>query len=96
MASFQPGQHVRVRVDNPPHHYRTPAYVQGKVGVVERLWGEFRNPESLGHGGDGLPKKALYAVKFAQPEVWGSYRGPARDTVVVDLYEHWLIPTEGA
>ena len=95
MAPFEPGQQVRVRLDNPPHHYRTPAYIQGKTGIVEKLWGEFRNPESLGHGGDGLPKKALYAVKFAQPDVWGSYSGPRNDTLVVDLYEHWLIPAEG-
>ena len=97
MPRFKPGDQVRVRLDNPPHHYRTPAYVQGKTGVVDKLWGEFRNPESLGHGGDGLPKQPLYAVTFNQPTIWTGYSGALRDTVVVDIYEHWLIPTsEGA
>ena len=32
---FEPGDRVRVRVGSPPGHYRTPAYIQGKVGEVE-------------------------------------------------------------
>ena len=32
---FQPGDRVRVRVGNPPTHYRTPRYVQGKRGRID-------------------------------------------------------------
>ncbi len=50
---FKPGDRVRVRVGSPPGHFRTPAYLQGKTGWVERVQGEFRNPESLAYGGEG-------------------------------------------
>ena len=35
-ARYKQGDRVRVRVDDPPGHYRTPGYVQGKTGTVER------------------------------------------------------------
>jgi nitrile hydratase subunit beta len=89
---FKPGDRVTVRVDSPPHHCRTPKYIQGKTGVVERVQGEFRNPEQLAYGGDGLPPRPLYLVRFEQPAVWPRYQGSPRDAVLVDLYEHWLNP----
>jgi nitrile hydratase len=61
---------------------------------VEALCGIFKNPESLAHGGTGLPEQPLYRVEFAQTEVWGHYRGPASDKILVDLYEHWLEPVD--
>lgn len=91
-VQYQPGDVVRVRVDSPPGHFRTPAYVQGKTGRVAALCGVFRNPESLGHGGSGLPAKPLYRVEFPQAEVWHDYTGPESDKVLVDIYEHWLDP----
>ena len=91
-AKFNPGDIVRVRVGTPPTHFRTPRYIQGKVGRVAAVHGEFRNPESLAHGGDGLPKQFLYLVRFAQTEVWNSYSNSPTDTLLVDIYEHWLEP----
>ncbi|HWO41876.1 MAG TPA: SH3-like domain-containing protein [Candidatus Eisenbacteria bacterium] len=90
-ARFKPGDRVRVRMEDRPGHIRTPWYIRGKTGWVERVHGEFLNPESLGHGGDGLPKRPLYLVAFEQPEVWGAY-GARRDKLLVDIYEHWLDP----
>jgi hypothetical protein len=58
------------------------------------VYGEFRNPESLAFGRDGLPKKTLYLVAFDQSEVWGRTAGP-KDKVLVDIYEHWLESTAG-
>ena len=81
-----------VRVDSPPHHYRTPAYVQGKKGQVVALCGVFPNPESLAHGGSGLPQVLLYRVEFPQTELWAGYRGSPADTILVDIYDHWLEP----
>ena len=89
---FQTGDIVRVRVDSPPGHYRTPDYVKGKIGRVVAICGVFKNPESLGHGGSGLPEKPLYRVEFDQGNVWNSYNGPGADKVLVDIYEHWLEP----
>jgi nitrile hydratase len=89
---FKPGDKVRVRVGSPPHHFRTPAYVQGRVGAIAAVHGEFRNPETLAYGGDGLPKQPLYLVRFEQTEVWGQYPAAPRDSLFIDIYEHWLEP----
>ena len=83
---------VRVRVGSPPGHFRTPAYIQGKTGRVEAVCGAFRNPESLAHGGDGLPVQPLYRIEFFQSDLWNEYPGPASDKLLVDVYEHWLEP----
>lgn len=91
-AKFKPGDRVRVRVASPPGHIRTPAYVQGKIGSIEALHGDFRNPESLAYSGDGLPKQFLYLVRFDQTRLWERYAGSPRDALLVDLYEHWLEP----
>jgi len=92
MVRYKPGDRVRVRTGFPPGHIRTPAYIRGKIGRIRSVHGEFRNPESLGFGGDGLPKRPLYLVAFKQTEVWDRYGGSPRDTLYVDIYEHWLEP----
>jgi Nitrile hydratase beta subunit, C-terminal len=83
--TFRNGQ--RVRVSARPHdgHHRTPAYIKGKVGTVERVQGEFTNPETRAYGDDGLPKQPLYLVGFDHGR---------RDRILVDVYEHWLEATE--
>lgn len=88
--AFAIGQRVRVRVAWPPGHVRTPHYLRGRRGVVESIAGRFANPEELAYGRDGLPKRALYRVRFRQQELWPDYAGAAADTAVVDIYEHWL------
>jgi nitrile hydratase len=32
----------------------------------------------------------LYRVRFEQQELWPDYNGGARDSTMIDLYEHWL------
>ena len=89
--SFTPGQAVRVKDGSPAGHVRTPSYVRGKQGWIERVHGEFRNPESLAYGGDGLPREPLYMVGFRQPELWHArYAESPGDNLYIDLYEHWL------
>ena len=88
---FKPGDRVRVRAEDRPGHIRTPFYIRGKIGWVERVHGEFRNPESLAYGRDGLPKRPLYLVGFHQAEVWNKYAAP-KDKLFIDIYEHWLDP----
>lgn len=89
---YRPGDRVRVRAEAPPGHARTPAYIRGKIGRVAALHGAFHNPESLAYGGQGFPRQPLYQVGFDQTEVWGHYDGSPRDTLYIDLYEHWLEP----
>ena len=91
---FQPGDLVRVESFEPKTHVRTPAYVRGKQGWIERVHGQFRNPESLAYGGEGLPRQPLYMVGFRQADLWHErYKESRADSLYVDLYEHWLEPS---
>ena len=40
-ARFRPGDPVHVRFADPPGHIRTPWYIRGQTGVVERICGSF-------------------------------------------------------
>ena len=91
---FGAGDRVHVREVDAPGHIRTPHYIRGKTGIVERFVGFFKNPEELAYGRSGEPKRALYRIRFVQCEVWPDYDGGAGDTVDIDLYEHWLEPVE--
>lgn len=92
--AFKAGARVHVRKVDAPGHIRTPHYIRGKTGVIERFVGYFKNPEELAYGRSGLPLRALYRVRFVQSQVWPDYDGAAGDTIDIDLYEHWLEPTE--
>ena len=87
---FNVGDAVRVKRSFPPGHRRTPYYIRGKHGIVERVCGAFPNPEELAYGFDGEPKRVLYRVRFMQTEVWPDYSGPQRDWIEMEIYEHWL------
>jgi nitrile hydratase len=89
---FAPGDRVAVRPSVSPGHIRTPHYIRGKVGEVERVCGPFANPEELAYGRDGLPARPLYRVRFRQVDVWPDYAEATMDRVEVEIYEHWLEP----
>ena len=89
---FKPGDSVTVRRAYPPGHLRTPNYIRGHSGTVERICGSFPNPEELAYGRSGLPVRPLYRVRFVQRLVWPDYAGADGDTVDIEIYEHWLEP----
>jgi nitrile hydratase subunit beta len=89
-ARHAPGARVTVIDVDVPGHIRTPQYVRGRSGVIERVVGAFRNPEELAYGRSGEPRRVLYRVRFLQRDIWPDYTGAAIDTIDVDLYEHWL------
>jgi nitrile hydratase subunit beta len=91
-ARFKPGDRVRVLKAYPPGHIRTPHYIRGCVGEVERLCGAFPNPEELAQMRDGQPAQPLYRVRFSQRQVWPDYAGSEKDVVEVEIYQHWLEP----
>jgi nitrile hydratase len=91
-ARFATGDRVTVRRSEPPGHVRTPYYVRGLAGVVERVCGPYPNPEELAYGRSGLPARPLYRVRFRQADLWPDYPGPPADSVEVEVYEHWLEP----
>lgn len=87
---FQVGEAVKVRKAYPPGHLRTPHYIRGCTGTIERICGAFPNPEELSQMRDGLPAVPLYRVRFAQKDVWPGYRGSRDDALEIEIYQHWL------
>jgi hypothetical protein len=94
MPRFNPGEWVRVVKKAAVGHVRTPSYIRGKRGLVERICGEFRKPEELAYGRSDGEREPLYRVRFAQCEVWPDYAGAPEDTLDVEIYEHWLEKAE--
>jgi nitrile hydratase len=82
-------ERVRVKAMMPPGHVRTPAYLRGKTGVIERALGPFPNPEQLAYG---LPAatQPLYRVRFTMSEIWGDAAEHPTDTLDAEIYAHWL------
>ena len=83
--TFAVGDAVRVSPRLHEGHHRTPAYLKGRQGRIERAHGSFPNPETLAYGGDGLPERELYLVRF---DLDGA------DHVLADLFDHWLDAAE--
>jgi nitrile hydratase len=96
-ANFKVGDYVKVLPEYHPSalqkpHLRTPGYIFGKVGVIERKCGEFANPELLAYRRSG-PPQTLYRVRFVQSDVWPEYAEiNSEDAVDVEIYDHWLSP----
>lgn len=90
---FHPGERVRVLKAYPLGHVRTPFYIRGCTGVVERICGAYPNPEELAQMRDGLPPQPLYRVRFRQKDVWSDYGGSPNDVLEVEIYQHWLEKT---
>ena len=91
---YRPGQKVRVATRRHEGHHRTPAYLEGKHGIVKRVHARFKNPETHAYGLDGLPEQSLYLVSFEQRDVWREYSGSAGDRLYADVFEHWLEEVE--
>ncbi len=77
--SLAAGQRVRVATREHRGHHRTPGYLKGRVGTIQRSHGSFRNPETRAYGDSGLPEKELYLVRFEDGHVVCAY-----------IFEHWL------
>ena len=88
-AKFKAGDRVTVAASIATGHHRTPAFVQGKTGEVERLHGIFGNPDQGGHAS---PRQPLYLVRFDQSHILEPTAVSSGDQVLLDLYEHWLQP----
>lgn len=86
-------QKVRVKPLMPPGHVRTPQYLRGKIGVIERSLGAFPNPEEEAYRQDG-PARALHRVRFSMGEVWGDAAEDPHDTLDAEIYAHWLEPVD--
>lgn len=93
---------LRTRWTTP--HLRVPGYIFGKEGVVERVCGEFSDPELLAFGplkdpADIVPpssKNTMYRVRFRQSDVNHLYEGGSNDTIDVEIYGNWLTTPRAA
>ena len=86
---FAPGDVVRVARRAGPGHMRTPWYLRGAAGRVERVCGAFPNAEELAYGREGAPVP-LYRVRFAMADLWGAAAERGADTLDAEIFEHWL------
>lgn len=77
----------------PPGHVRTPAYLRGKTGVIERTLGPFPNPEALAYR-QPATELALHRVRFAMVDIWGDAAENPQDTLEAEIYAHWLEPLD--
>ncbi|MFT5624047.1 MAG: hypothetical protein ACI8Z0_000537 [Lentimonas sp.] len=89
VPDFCANETVRVRSDIPPGHVRTPYYLRGKTGVVERALGEFPNPEDLAYGVTAISGQLL-RVRFDMAEVWGDETENPTDVLEAEIYAQWL------
>ena len=87
---YRVGEPVRVASRAHSGHHRTPAYIKGKIGRIERVHAAFRNPETRAYGEDGLPETPLYLVSFTRSDLWPNSRAGEGHRVYVDVFEHWL------
>jgi nitrile hydratase len=71
---------------------RTPVYVRNKVGIIDHVCGRFENPEERAYGRVGRARIALYRVRLNQRDLWPDYAGADGDTLVLEIYDHWLRP----
>jgi nitrile hydratase beta subunit-like protein len=88
--TYRGGERVTVAARAHSGHHRTPSYIKGKTGRIERVHAAFRNPETRAYGDDGLPEIPLYLVSFARSDLWPDEFPGERDRVYVDVFEHWL------
>jgi len=88
-------ERVRVKTMMPPGHVRTPAYLRGKTGWIERRLGSFGNPEELAYGRKDDTRELL-RVRFSMAEIWGDAAERPTDTLDAEIFAHWLEPAEDA
>ena len=94
IPKFCVGQKVNVQSLEPIGHNRTPEYIRGKTGEVVKIQGNYRNPESMAYGGDGLPLVPVYTIMFDWAELWGHLPQSVPDKIMADIFEHWLDPVD--
>jgi nitrile hydratase len=84
-----PGTSITIKKSSQPGHIRTPYYIRGKTGVIERSLGEFKNPEQLAYS---LPSSLyeLYRVRFKMSELWDHDIENPNDTVEAEVFSHWI------
>ena len=95
-ARFKVGDEVVVLDLANPGHVRIPYYVRNKRGRVVQHCGIYLNPEDLAVGRTSGPAVNLYRVAFEQSHLWPDAERDGGDTLITEIYEHWLAPAPDA
>ncbi|KAI9011814.1 nitrile hydratase [Hyaloraphidium curvatum] len=79
-------------------HLRTPGYIFGCSGIVERVAGVFPNPEVGAFRISHQIMSPLYRVRFNLKDVWPENPDGENNntTIDVEIYQHWLVPASTA
>jgi hypothetical protein len=85
---YKAGARVTIKELSPPGHVRTPHYLRGKTGVIERVLGRYENPEQRAYALPATPRQ-LYRVRFTMSELWDATEAPT-DTLDAEIFEHWI------
>jgi hypothetical protein len=86
------GDRVRISARHAPGHVRTPFYVRGAVGHIERILTEFLDPEREAFGINAGTETPLYRVRLDQRTLWPDDSGEPADVLELEICEHWLEP----
>lgn len=89
---FQKGSVVSVLNLNKTGHVRIPNYIREKTGIIVQYCGRYLNPEDLAVGKTAGPTVDLYRVQFDQATLWPENYNEPGDTLVIEIYDHWLVP----
>ncbi|MFT6222212.1 MAG: nitrile hydratase [Paracoccaceae bacterium] len=96
MTRFAPGDRVQVLALGKIGHVRIPHYIRHHIGHVERYCGTYLNPEDLAVGNTSGRAVDLYRVIFSQARLWPDEAVPPHDTLIIEVYDHWLAHAEEA
>ena len=90
-ALFKPGDGVRVGRRAPVGHYRVPAYLRGKSGVVEAVIEPAAiDNEEEAYGRNAGSRRHYYRIALPLSEVWPGYDGRPDDGLRIEVFETWL------
>jgi nitrile hydratase len=84
---FRPGDVVRARRLDPPHHTRVPRYARGAVGTVLEVEGAHPLADDRSRGLPAVPEP-VYSVRFPASELFGA----GDHAVVLAMWETYLEP----
>ena len=59
--------------------------------MIERILPYVLNMEEEGHGKNAGITQRLCRVRFAQSELWCTYKGSVNDVLEIDIFEFWLM-----
>ena len=87
---FKIGDIVNVKNLDKSGHVRIPMYIRTKTGIIVQYCGRYLNPEELAIGNTAGPAIDLYRVQFDQMSLWPENYNEPGDTLVIEIYDHWL------